>query len=284
MVFLIFLHVYLIASLINNKGKNSEPMSKEKSSPRTRPLADLFSDFSLDESDSMVNQIHRILWDLITTTRLLPGQLLSEKELSELMNASRTPVREALIRLEGAGLVDVVPKSGTYVTPVRISTYIEACFIRLQLERGSARRAAERSGDYRIHDDLNATIELQAEALKENDYSRFFQLDEHLHESIFRIAGLEGVWKVLRRTQSEVYRIRHLKREYQLRHGSKVLTAHRRIVDSISAADPDAAEAAMIEHLGPLEREVEQLTAFPELLKFIEQQNVEMPRPRRRAR
>lgn len=231
----------------------------------------------------MVNQIHRILWDLITTTRLLPGQLLSEKELSESLNASRTPVREALIRLEEAGLVYVVPKSGTYVTPVRISTYIEACFIRLQLETGAVRRAAERFADYQSNDDLSGIIDLQTEALKDDDYSRFFRLDEKLHESIFRIAGIAGVWKVLRRTQSEVYRIRHLKREYQLRHGTKVLKAHRQIVDSISASDPDAAEAAMIEHLGPLEREIEQLTAFPELLKFIEQQNSDIPRSRRRA-
>ncbi len=258
-------------------------MARTRSSANFQLFSELFKDISLSSDESMVNQIHRVLWELITTTRLLPGQLLSEKELSEALNASRTPVREALIRLEEAGLVYVVPKSGTYVTPVRISTYIEACFIRLQLEIGSARRAAERFSNYQSDENLNDIIELQTDALKDDDYSRFFQLDERLHESIFRIAGIAGVWNVLRRTQSEVYRIRHLKREYQLRHGSRVLKAHQKIVDSISAGDPDAAESAMIEHLGPLEREVEQLTAFPELLKFIEQQNSEIPRSRRRA-
>lgn len=258
-------------------------MAKAKVSANFELFSELFKDMSLTSDESMVNQIHRILWDLITTTRLLPGQLLSEKELSESLNASRTPVREALIRLEEAGLVYVVPKSGSYVTPVRISTYIEACFIRLQLEIGAVRRAAERFANYQSPADLNAIIARQTEALKDNDYSQFFILDEQLHESIFRIAGIGGVWKVLRRTQSEVYRIRHLKREYQLRHGDKVLKAHQKIVDSIASCDPDAAEAAMIEHLGPLESEIEQLTAFPELLKFIEQQNSELPRSRRRA-
>lgn len=258
-------------------------MAREKTSANSALFSELFKDVSLSSDDSMVNQIHRVLWEMITTTRLLPGQLLSEKELSESLNASRTPVREALIRLEEAGLVYVVPKSGTYVTPVRISTYIEACFIRLQLETGSVRRAAGRFADYQSGEDLNAIIEMQKEALQDNDYSRFFVLDEKLHESIFSIAGIAGVWNVLRRTQSEVYRIRHLKREYQLRHGAKVLKAHQRIVDAISSGDPDAAEAAMLEHLGPLEREIEQLTAFPELLKFIEQQNTEIPRSRRRA-
>ncbi len=258
-------------------------MARTKSSANFQLFSDLFEDVSLTSDDSMVNQIHRILWELIITTRLLPGQLLSEKELSEALNASRTPVREALIRLEEAGLVYVVPKSGTYVTPVRISTYIEACFIRLQLEIGSARRAAERFSNYQSNENLNDIIDLQAEALEDNDYSRFFVLDEKLHESIFRIAGVGGVWDVLRRTQSEVYRIRHLKREYQLQHGKRVMKAHRKIVDCISNSDPDAAVSAMIEHLGPLEREVEQLTAFPELLKFIEQQNTDIPRSRRRA-
>ena len=258
-------------------------MATDKSLDNVKPFSELFRDFSLSGKESMVNQIHAILWELITTTQLLPGQLLSEKELSEALKASRTPVREALIRLEDAGLVYVVPKSGTYVTPVRISTYIEACFIRLQLETGAVRRAAVRIANYQSEEDLDDIIASQAEALKDDDYSRFFVLDEKLHESIFKIAGLPGVWNILRRTQSEVYRIRHLKRAFQLRHGAAVLKAHQKIVDSIKAGDPDAAEVAMIEHLGPLESEIEQLTAYPDLLKFIEQQNSETPRSRRRA-
>ena len=258
-------------------------MATDKSLDNVKPFSELFRDFSLSGKESMVNQIHAVLWELITTTQLLPGQLLSEKELSEALKASRTPVREALIRLEDAGLVYVVPKSGTYVTPVRISTYIEACFIRLQLETGAVRRAAVRIENYQSEEDLDDIIASQAEALKDDDYSRFFVLDEKLHESIFKIAGLPGVWNIMRRTQSEVYRIRHLKRAFQLRHGASVLKAHQKIVDSIKAGDPDAAEAAMVEHLGPLESEIEQLTAYPDLLKFIEQQNSETPRSRRRA-
>ncbi|ASJ74073.1 GntR family transcriptional regulator [Granulosicoccus antarcticus] len=258
-------------------------MANDKSLDNVQPFSELFSDFSLSGKESMVNQIHAILWELITTTKLLPGQLLSEKELSEALNASRTPVREALIRLEDAGLVYVIPKSGTYVTPVRISTYIEACFIRIQLETGAVRRATERFASYQSDEDLSGIIKRQKAALKEDDYSKFFQLDELLHQAIFTMAGLPGVWDVMRRTQSEVYRIRHLKREFQLRHGAKVLKAHQNIVDCIKAGDPDASEAAMIDHLGPLEREIEQLTAFPELLKFIEQQNADTPRSRRRS-
>ena len=258
-------------------------MATDNSLDNVKPFSELFSDFSLSGKESMVNQIYAVLWELITTTKLLPGQLLSEKELSESLNASKTPVREALIRLEDAGLVYVVPKSGTYVTPVRISTYIEACFIRLQLEIGAVRRAAARSANYLQDEGLDDIIASQAEALKDDDYSRFFQLDEKLHKSIFKMAGLPGVWNIMRRTQSEVYRIRHLKRAFQLRHGETVLKAHQRIVDGIKAGDPDAAEAAMVDHLGPLESEIEQLTAFPDLLKFIEQHNSVTPRSRRRA-
>ena len=58
------------------------------------------------------------------------------------LKASKTPVREALIRLEDAGLVTIVPKSGSFVAPIRIDRYIDACFIRLQLETGAVRRAA----------------------------------------------------------------------------------------------------------------------------------------------
>ncbi|MFT7212671.1 MAG: DNA-binding GntR family transcriptional regulator [Granulosicoccus sp.] len=95
---------------------------------------DLLNHVELNPDHNLLSQIYRILWNLIVTVRLWPGQLMSEKEISESLRASKPPVREALIRIEEAGLVEVVPKSGTYVTPIRINTSIDACFIRLQLE------------------------------------------------------------------------------------------------------------------------------------------------------
>jgi len=236
------------------------------------PLSALLADAELDPANGLVWQIQQLLSELIVSVRLRPGQLIPEKELAECLGASKTPVREALIRLENIGLVTVVPKSGTYVTPIRISAYLDACFMRLQLEIGAVRRAAER------HDDINSLAALeellvqQADAIEQSDDRRFFLLDQALHQAVFQMAGIAGVWSILDRTQSEVIRIRHLKRLQGIRRVDKVLADHRQIVATIRAGDPDGAEVALVDHIGALDREMEKLVQYPELMAFIEDQ------------
>ena len=235
-------------------------------------LKQLLGDVSLNPDESLVGQIHRNLFDLIVSLKLQPGQLVSEKVVAESLNASKTPVREALIRLENSGLVQIVPKSGSYVTPISIGAYIEGCFIRVQLETGAVRRAAVQcDADSKIK--LNTIIDQQSAALDAERYEEFFILDQKLHAAFFDIAGVRGVWQVLNRTQADVNRVRHLKRINKIRRGPTVLKQHIKIVDALCDGDSDGAEAALIEHIGSLEREIEQLMSNPELLAFIEQQH-----------
>lgn len=245
-------------------------MANDKNKPDT--LEELLDGVTLSSEESLTTQIHTLLWQLIVTFKLRPGQMISEKELSGLFKASKTPVREAIIRLEEAGLVNIVPKSGTYVTPVRIGTYIEACFIRLQLEIGAVRRAAFNRQDTRHQAELDTIIDKQIAALEIDDQPTFFALDEGLHAAFFRMAGVPGAWDVLRRTQAEVYRIRHLKRTHRIRRCEKVLTDHQQIVEAIRQGDADLAENALVEHIGPLEGEIRDLSVNTELLEFIESQ------------
>lgn len=243
-------------------------------------ISDLLDSIELEAGKGLASQIYGILWDLIVTVQLRPGQLVSEKEISESLQASKTPVREALIRLEETGLVQVVPKSGTYVTPIRINSYIEACFTRLQLEIGAVRRAAQRNHDVRRLTLLDDILDQQVESLKSEDYELFFQLDERLHETFFVMAGVAGVWDIVKRTQSEVYRVRHLKRAFNINKRPKVLIDHQTIVAAIRAGNPDDAERALISHIGSLESELEELSAQPELLEFIENISAQQPRSR----
>ncbi|MGQ7846575.1 GntR family transcriptional regulator [Granulosicoccus sp. 3-233] len=246
-------------------------------------LEELLDGVSLSGEESLTTQIHGLLWQLIVTFQLKPGQMISEKELSRLFKASKTPVREAIIRLEEAGLVNIVPKSGTYVSPVRIGTYIEACFIRLQLEIGAVRRAAAYSREGSNLGELDAIMKQQTAALESDDQQTFFALDEGLHATFFRMAGVPGAWDVLRRTQAEVYRIRHLKRAHRIRRGEKVLADHHRIVEAIRLGDADLAEKALVEHIGPLEGEIRELSTNTELLQFIETQGQGTARSRQRG-
>ncbi|MBX2878958.1 MAG: GntR family transcriptional regulator [Granulosicoccus sp.] len=235
-------------------------------------LTDLLQDCSLNPAEPLASQVYRILRDEIVTLRLRPGQLVSEKDIADVLDASKTPVREALIRLEIDGLVDIVPKSGTYVTPIRINKYIEACFTRLQLEIGAVRRAASHATDISLAEELDEIIEQQAEALALEDYVQFFTLDQALHRNFFEMAGLPGVWEQMLKTQADVNRMRHLKRVQNIRRGPAVLEEHRAIVDAIRRRDAAGAEEALVAHIGSLDKEFQQFSANPALLEFIENQ------------
>lgn len=242
------------------------------------PLTSILAETALDPDRPLVQQIHQVLWDAIVSLKLLPGQLVSEKEIASVLNASKTPVREALIRLEDVGLVKIVPQSGTYVTAIRLEAYIEGCFIRLQLESGAVRRAAmDGRGIPHVYL-LESIVEKQRIAWKEDNFLRFAALDEAFHKTLFVCAELPGVWDVLKKTQADVNRVRHFKRIKGIRRGAAVIEQHVDIVDAIKAENPDAAAAALIEHIGSLEAEIEKLAKNTELLSFIENQNTKPSR------
>lgn len=237
------------------------------------PFAELVADRKLEPEHGLVGQIYALLWDLIVTMRIRPGQRLAEKDVAEALQASKTPVREAMIRLQEAGLVEIVPKSETYVMPIRIDRYIEACFTRLQLEIGAVRQAATRYHDYRSLIQLEAILKQQQDAHAAENDEAFFKLDEALHKAFFDMAGVPGVWDMLRKSQFDVDRIRHLKRIHNIRRGAEVIEQHTEIVKAIRAGDADAAEAALVRHIGTLNAEIDELAAHPDLLEFIDNLN-----------
>ena len=233
-------------------------------------ISDLLKEKSLDDEGSLTSQVFSLLKDLIVTVKLYPGQLISEKEVAETLKASKTPVREAMIRLQGIGLVTIVPKSGTYVTAIQIDRYIEACFIRLHLEVGAVRRAATQQSSWESVLKMESILRQQAVALDAGEKLEFFRLDEALHKAFFDAAGIPGAWDVVKDSQADVYRIRHLKRMHNIQRRGAVLKEHKAIVAAIRGGSADAAEKAMINHIGSLEQEVEELASHANLLNFIE--------------
>ena len=146
---------------------------------------------------------------------------------------------------------------------------------------GAVRRAAERSNDLKNVLHLEATITRQIKALEAEDYEAFFKFDEALHKAFFEMAGVPGVWQVVKKTQSDVYRIRHLKRLHNIRRGNQVVEEHKAIVEAIRCGSADDAENALIAHIGSLESEIDQMSSHPEILDFIDTLNASRKRPKR---
>lgn len=236
------------------------------------PIGDIIGTVRRPEGASLVSTIHESLRSAIVEVRLAPGRALSDKEIAGLFGISKTPVREALLRLAEEGLVVVAPRSGTRVAPIDIERFKEGCFARLHLERAAAMRAAEQRTDRDVIA-LRASYSRQQQLTGSSDYWDFFLCDEQFHALIFSAAGLGGLVPVIKATKVEVDRIRSLRNRLGIRRIDEVMAEHAEIIEAIALRDPDRAGAAIATHLGDVDRKVWQLGEDHRLWDFIEEAN-----------
>ncbi len=250
---------------------------------RQKPnIAELLSSAAFVEGESLVIQIVNVLSQLIESIKIRPGELISEKEIAEALQISKTPVREALIKLEEIEFVKIVPRVGSYVTTINMDRYIEACFVRLHLEKGAVQVAATRSTQAEKEAIFYPLLEQQKIALDTGAHTDFYNLDQALHRAFFEIAELPGVWKTIKRSQTDVNRVRRLKRMFNISRAAQIVNEHKDIVDAICVGDANAAGEALVAHIGSLDKEIKTLVSHPELLEYIETLNAAKPRRRER--
>ncbi len=208
-------------------------------------------------AEPIVPQIINRLRQAIIELKLEPGQPLSEKEIALLYGVSRQPVREAFIKLAEAGLVQVLPSRGTYVTKISVKEVLNARFVREAIECAVVREAAGRI-DAAGLDRLTALIAGQVQAANRLDNVAFTELDEAFHRAIADCVDCDYAVRVVEAARTQTDRVRHL----SLPEASPypvLIEQHRQIVAALRARDPVAAEAAMRLHV----REI--LSAIPRL-------------------
>src|SRR5690554_7674204 len=129
---------------------------------------------------SMADRVYEALKDDIFEFRLIPGDKFSEGDVGARLNASRTPVREALYRLQRDGYVDVLFRSGWQVKPFDFQYFEELYDVRIVLETAAVRRLCEQTGANPLFDELKA-IWLVPEAERLTDGPTVSGLDERFH-------------------------------------------------------------------------------------------------------
>ena len=193
------------------------------------------------------DQVYAALRRAIVTAELAPGRKLSENELAERLGVSRTPVREALVRLRDERLVAIVPQLGTFVTLISDDGVADAAFVREALECAAARLAAERATVEGLAD-LQANLLAQERATEDDDADLFDTLDDELHHMIAELAGHEVAWALARRANGHLDRVRGLSLP-EPGYLGEMVEEHRLVVAAIAAGDPDEAETRMRHHL-----------------------------------
>lgn len=179
-----------------------------------------------------------------------PGEAISEAEIALSYGVSRTPVREAILKLSDEGLLEIYPQSGIFVSRIPIAALPEAIIIRKALEETTARLAAEHATTSQILS-LRSVLERQREANAARDSDAFHQADELFHATIASVAGHPGIWKFIQQVKVHVDRYRLLTLP-QLGRMAKVIGEHEAVVTAIEAHDPERARQAMENHLESL--------------------------------
>jgi DNA-binding GntR family transcriptional regulator len=176
-----------------------------------------------------------------------PGEPVSEAEIALFYGVSRTPVREAILKLADEGLVEVFPQSGIFVSRIPLAALPEAIIVRRALEATTAQMAAERATASQILA-LHSILERQREANAEKDREAFHQADEKFHATIAEVAGYPGIWTLIQQVKVHVDRYRRLTLPQQGRI-PRVIAEHEAIMNAIEAHDPSGARTAMERHL-----------------------------------
>ncbi|MCL6598181.1 MAG: GntR family transcriptional regulator [Alicyclobacillus macrosporangiidus] len=185
--------------------------------------------------------------DAIVSGRFAPGQHLKERELAEAMGISTTPVKEALRVLEHIGLVQTVPRRGTYVSPAVNTSLREINWMRAYLESLAARWAAEKAtGDQLAQ--MEAQLREMERLTHHPDRERLAAANTRFHELVREAAGNA----VLASTLSQVAAVDRAFRRRALQDDKEVSAGfeeHRKVFEAIRARDPDLAEARMRSHI-----------------------------------
>jgi DNA-binding GntR family transcriptional regulator len=204
----------------------------------------------LRRGETAASMIYLELRQQIASLDRKPGEPISEKEIAQDFGVSRTPVREALLRLADDGLVEIFPQSGTFVSFIPVDALPEAILIRKALEEATARYAAERATPLHLAE-LRANLGLQAAMDAAGDYRGFHLADEVFHELIAEAAGYPGFWTLAQQVKVQVDRYRLLTLPTPGRMG-RVIEEHWAIVDAIEGRDPESAASRIAFHLDSL--------------------------------
>src|SRR3954466_5151186 len=176
------------------------------------------------------------------------GTLLTEGELAEAVGVSRTPVREALLRLEVEGLIRLYPKKGALVLPVSAQEIADVVETRQLVEEHAARKAVPASP--RLIARLEELLARQKEQAASGDLAGAAVTDRCFHAEIVRSGGNE----ILSRLYDQL-RDRQLRMGVAVMHAhpdriTKTLAEHGELLDALRAGDVEAAVAVVRRHVG----------------------------------
>jgi GntR family transcriptional regulator, rspAB operon transcriptional repressor len=189
--------------------------------------------------------VYQVLRTNIIELHIPPAQQISENEISDRLGISRTPVREAFIRLAEDGLLKITPQKKTIVSLIDLEQAEEARFIRRAMEKAVLSEVCGKLPDD-ARADLEANLGAQEECLRDNTYDRMLIVDNDFHRVIFRSCGKERSWLFVKKLDFNYDRLRIMTIPHTIDH---VIEEHRAILRILLAGQRDRIDGIVESHL-----------------------------------
>lgn len=193
---------------------------------------------------NLTEQVYEQLIELLIAGELRPGDVITERRMADRLNASRTPIREALGRLEAEGLVYKQPSRGVTVSPFSTEAFVDILNVRLLLESEAARLAAGKIAPEKIEAVRAALVALDQSA--KPTLSEIWAVDDLLHGEIADAAGNALMAAMIR----DLRRRTHVFNAYRTPLTPRFSAdENMRLLDAVASGDRERARLAMEEHI-----------------------------------
>ena len=206
---------------------------------------------------STQDAVYTVLKEGIMTMSLPPGTSMSTQEMANRLNVSRTPVREAFIRLHEEGLVEVYPQKQTIVSRIDFKRVMQERFIRESLEMAALHLFMEKpSGDFLNR--MEEKILLQEKSQLDKQYAEFIRYDNEMHQLIFEAAGQSLAWEavLIMNGNYDRFRVLTVSNEDTM---DSAIRQHRRILELMRQQQAQKVYTEMYDHVRKLHYEKDEL-------------------------
>lgn len=201
------------------------------------------------DAESQPERAYRAIKHLILDNELPPGSFVLQEELGARIGVSRTPIREALVRLEHDGLIEVRPRRGMRVLPVSIDGMREIYEVLTVLEAQAARIAATRGVPPRTLEALDTAVIAMDTALERDDLDGWAEADSKFHETLTAASENGRLIAMVATVTEQAHRVRRLTLRLRPK-PTRSNDDHRALVGAIRAGDGKAAFSIHERHRG----------------------------------
>ncbi len=192
-------------------------------------------------------QVAHRLRQMLVESRISPGAKLNERELSDVLKVSRTPLREAIKMLAAEGLVELLPNRGAIAVELTEADVLDTFEVMAGLEAQSGELAAERITDAELTEIKALHFEMLA-AYTRRDLPRYYQLNAAIHGAINAAAKNRVLTATYRRVNARLQPLRFRSNQDSEKWRDAV-DEHEQMVAALDARDPAAMRAVMSLHL-----------------------------------